>query len=148
MKIGITCSAGGHLIEALQLLPLFKNHDIFFITIRRVQTQQLLKRYKVFFVVDPKRSPIKLLINLVQSFQILLRERPKVMISTGAGVAVPVCYIGKLIGSKVVFIETLAAVYKPSLAGRFIYPIADLFIIQWKHLLKFYKKAVYGGQLI
>lgn len=148
MKICIACSAGGHLIESLQLYPLLKKYNIFFITVKRTQAQELLKKEKVFFILDPKRNPIKILINLIQSFRILLKERPDVIISSGAGASVPTCYLGKLLGSKIIFIETLAAVEKPSLAGKFVYPIADLFVVQWKELLKFYRKSIYGGQLI
>lgn len=148
MKICIACSAGGHLTEALQLLPILKKHSFFFLTFKRKQSKELLKKYKVYFTLDPKRNFLKLLVNFLHSFLILLKERPKLIISTGAASAVLPCYIGKILGGKVVFIETLAAIYKPSLSGRIIYPIADLFIVQWKSLLKFYKKAIYGGQLI
>jgi UDP-N-acetylglucosamine:LPS N-acetylglucosamine transferase len=148
MKICIACSAGGHLIEALQLLPLIKKYSYFFITFKRRQSFELLKNRKVYFVNDPKRNPLKLLKNFFQSFKILLKEKPNVIISTGAASAIPACFIGKLLGSKIIFIESLAAVDKPSLSGRFAYPIADLFIVQWKNLLKFYKKAIYGEQLI
>jgi UDP-N-acetylglucosamine:LPS N-acetylglucosamine transferase len=148
MKICIACSAGGHLIEALQFLPTIEKYDYFFITFKRKQSFELLKNEKVYFVNDPKRNPLKLIKNFFQSFKILLKEKPDVIISTGAASAVPTCYIGKIFGSKIVFIESLAAVDRPSLSGRFAYFIADLFIVQWKNLLKFYKKAIYGGQLI
>jgi len=148
MKICIACSAGGHLIEALQIYPLIKNYPHFFITFKREQSKELLKNKKIYFVIDPKRNLFKLLLNFFQVFRILIKEKPKVIISTGAASAIPACFIGKLSGSKIIFIESLAAVDRPSLSGRFAYLIADLFIVQWENLLKFYKKAIYGGQLI
>jgi UDP-N-acetylglucosamine:LPS N-acetylglucosamine transferase len=148
MKICIACSAGGHLVEVMQLYPLIKNYSHFFITFKREQSKELLKNKKTYFVVDPKRNPFKFLVNFLQVFRILVREKPSVIISTGAAVAVPACFIGKLLGSRIIFIETLAAVDVPSLSGRLIYPISNLFIVQWKNLLKFYKKAIYGEQLI
>ena len=148
MRICIACSAGGHLIEALQIYPLIKSYPHFFITFKREQSKELLKNKKVYFVIDPKRNLFKLLINFFQVLRILIKEKPEIIISTGAASAIPTCFIGKFLGSRIIFIESLAAVDKPSLSGKFAYLIADLFIVQWKNLLKFYKKAIYGGQLI
>jgi UDP-N-acetylglucosamine:LPS N-acetylglucosamine transferase len=148
MKICIACSAGGHLIEAIQLYPLIKKYPNFFITVKRGQSKELLKDKKTYFIIDPKRNFFKLLLNFLQSLKILLKEKPNIIISTGASSAIPTCYLGKFLGSKVIFIESLTAVERPSLSGRFAYPIADLFIVQWKNLLKFYKKGIYGGHLI
>ena len=67
------------------------------------------------------------------------------IITTGTHTAVPICYIGKLFGSKIIFIETFANNKTKTLSGRMIYPIANLFIVQWKEMLKLYPKAVYGG---
>ncbi|MEM5812004.1 MAG: PssD/Cps14F family polysaccharide biosynthesis glycosyltransferase [Candidatus Aenigmatarchaeota archaeon] len=148
MKICIVCSAGGHLVEIMQLYSLFKQYHRIFLTVKRKQAQELLKHEKVFYIEDPKRNPLKLLINFIQAFSILLKERPDVIISTGAGAALTTCYLGKIFGAKIVFIESLSAVEEPSLAGRLVYPITNLFIVQWRQILKFYKKAIYGGQLI
>jgi beta-1,4-N-acetylglucosaminyltransferase len=148
MKICIACSAGGHLIESLQLLPILKKHKMFFITVDRFQSRQVLKGKKVYFVKDTKRNPSELFKNFYHVLSILIKEKPKVIISTGAAAAIPALYAGKLIGSKIVFIESMAAIDNPSSSGKVAYPISDLFIVQWKGLLKNYKKGVYGGQLI
>jgi UDP-N-acetylglucosamine:LPS N-acetylglucosamine transferase len=72
---------------------------------------------------------------------------PDVVISTGAGVAIAMCYIAKLFGKKIIYIEDWCIVEKPSVTGRAVYPISDLFIIQRDHLKRFYPKAVFGGEL-
>ena len=148
MKICIACSAGGHLMEALEFVPALKGQEKFFVTFEREQVKDVLKGEKTYFVIDPKRNPKKLLINFNQAMKILKKERPDVVLSTGAAAAVPLCYAAKMLGIKLIFVETLAAVEKPSLSGRAIYPIADLFVIQWKHLKRYYPNAVYGGPLI
>lgn len=107
----------------------------------------MAKKEKVFFVRDPGKNPLNLLINIFQSLLIFIKQMPDVVLSTGAGVAVPICYIAKLFGKKVIFIESFSRVNKPSLSGILVHPIADLFIVQWKSLIKFYKKAVYGGSI-
>ena len=74
-----------------------------------------------------------------------IKIRPKVIITTGTHTAGPMCCIGKLLGSKVIYIETLANSKTKTATGRLIYHIADLFIVQWEDMLKLYPKAKYGG---
>ena len=57
------------------------------------------------------------------------------------------CYLGKIFGSKIIYIETFANRNTKTATGRLIYPIADLFIVQWKEMLKIYPKAVLGGSI-
>ena len=147
LKICLACSAGGHLRELTQLLGAVEGHDTFFLTFRREDSEELDGR--VYFVSDPKRDPLKLLKNVIQSARVILKERPDVVMTTGAGVAVPACYLGKLLGAKVVYIESLTRIDRSSLSGRAVYPIADLFFVQWRSLLSEYgKKAQYGGAVI
>ena len=148
MKICLASSAGGHLTELSFTEPLYEKYDHFFVTFKRPNSINLAKKEKVYFIVDPKRNPIKLIKNIIQSLNIILKEKPNVVISTGAGVAVPVCYFGKLLGSKIIFIESFCRTDNPSFSGKIVYPISDLFIVQWKKLLEFYPNAVYGGLLI
>jgi len=110
-------------------------------------SESLAKKEKVFFVKDPGKNPLNFLINAFQSLLIFLKEKPDVVISSGAGVAVPICYFAKIFGKKVIFIESFSRVDNPSLSGAFIHPIADLFIVQWRSLLKHYKNSVYGGSI-
>ena len=75
----------------------------------------------------------------------MLQLRPDVVVTTGTHTAVPMCYIAKLFGKKVIFIETFANSKTKTMAGKMIYPIADVFIVQWEEMLKLYPKAIYGG---
>jgi UDP-N-acetylglucosamine:LPS N-acetylglucosamine transferase len=148
MKICLTASGGGHLTEISFLEPFYKKYNHFFVTFERPNSLNLAKKERVYFIIDPKRSPLKVIKNLIQSIKIIIRERPDVIISTGAGVAVPICYLGKILGSKIIFIESFCRVYDPAFSSRLVYPIADLFIVQWKRLLDYYPNSVYGGTLI
>lgn len=148
MKVCIIASAGGHLTEVLQVNSTYSKYEHFYVTFKRKDIKDKLRNEKVYFINDPKRNPLKFLYNFFQSLRIFLKERPDLIISTGAGMAIMFCYIAKLFGKKVIFIESLAAVDTPSFSGKFIYPISDLFIVQWEKLLKFYPKAIYGGTLI
>jgi len=77
-----------------------------------------------------------------------LKEKPDLIISTGAGVAIPTCFLGWLFRKRVIFIEDWCRINKPSFSGRMIYPLANLFFVQWEQLLRYYPKAIYKGPLI
>lgn len=149
MKICLICSAGGHLTQLLQLEELWGRYDSFFVTHKKEITRDLPKRHKTYFIKDPGRNPLYFLINFLQSFFTLLTEKPNIIITNGGGVAVPMSYLGKLFGKKIIFIESFSRVENPSVTGKLLYPIADLFLVQWKFLLKKYgPKAKYGGRVI
>jgi len=149
MKICLICSAGGHLTQLLQLEDLWKEYGYFYVTHKKEITKDLPKKYKTYFVQDTGRNPFSFLINFLQSFFILFVEKPNVIVTTGGGVAIPMTYMGKFFGKKIIFIESFSRVENPSSTGKLLYPIADLFLVQWKFLLKKYgHKAKYGGRVI
>jgi beta-1,4-N-acetylglucosaminyltransferase len=148
-KICIACSAGGHLTEAKQLLPTFENNKFYFLTTKRMDTIELSKKYKTIFITDPGRNPISLIKNIFETISVLKTENPDIIISTGAGIAIPTIIIGKLTGKKTIFIESICRITKPSLAGKIAYPFSDLFLVQWEKMLeKIGKKAKYWGAVI
>ena len=147
MKVCLTCSAGGHLSEMLQLQSFFKQFDYFFVTFKRPDTDFLAKTEKVFFVERPARNPVKTIQCFWQAWKIIQREKPDLIISTGADVTVPICLAGKLLGKKIVFIESFCRPTKPSVSGQLAYRFSDLFIYQWKPLEKFYSRGKFGGSI-
>ena len=78
---------------------------------------------------------------------VALIERPDVVISTGAGIVVFFCVFAKLLGAKLIFIESMARIERPTLTARFLYPFSDLFMVQWPDLLEYFPKAKYMGRL-
>lgn len=147
MKICLACSTGGHLLQLLQLKKIYQRYNHFFLTFKRLMSEELSKKEKVYFIKDPERNPLKFIINFFESFIVFLKEKPDLVIANGGGVVVPFCFISKLFGKKIIFIESFSRVYEPSISGKLIYPISDLFIVQWKLLLKYYEKAKYGGSI-
>ena len=96
---------------------------------------------KTFFISHGIRGP-KLILNFYQAYKLLKIEKPNVIISTGASIAVPVSIIGKFFfKSKIIYIETFARINKPSLTGRIMYFIADKFYFHWKELNKYFPKG-------
>lgn len=143
----VVCSAGGHLAEALAATK-ESSVDRYYVTKRDDHVAERLAGHKVYYVEDPHTSLWGYIKNVVQSLGIFLRERPKVILSTGSGIALATCLLGWLYGSKIVFIETGARVVTPSRTGRLMYRFSDVFYVQWKPLLKYYPKAQYVGRLV
>ncbi|WP_455782999.1 PssD/Cps14F family polysaccharide biosynthesis glycosyltransferase [Coprobacter fastidiosus] len=146
-KICLISSHGGHLHELTRSIQNVRGY-MYWVTFRTKHTEALLKNKPHYFVIDPVTSKLKFLLNTFQSLYHLLRERPKVIISTGAGIAIPTMMLGKyLFGAKIIYVESAAAVIEPSRTGQFIYKHADLFLIQWESLKSFYPNAKYIGVL-
>ena len=148
IKICLAASAGGHLTELMQLSGFYEKHEHFFISDKRTNAIELRKKKnKVYFVKVPRRNPINLIINFIQSLKIFLNEKPDVILSTGADVAIPILLIGKIFEKKIIFIESVARINEPSLSGKIIYPFSDLFFIQWKKNKKFFPKGIFAGSV-
>jgi beta-1,4-N-acetylglucosaminyltransferase len=146
-KVGLICSPGGHLVEVLQLLDAFQDCSHFFLTYREKAT---LNRKNTYYVSNLARNPLNLFIGILKIFFILLKERPAVLFSTGAEIAIPCFYIGKFFfRTRLIYLECSAQVYHRSLTGRWVYPITDLFLVQWESLIAPYgPKAKHVGGLI
>jgi UDP-N-acetylglucosamine:LPS N-acetylglucosamine transferase len=145
IKLCLACSAGGHLSEMMQLESFYRNHEHFFVSDYRSNAIALSEGNKVYFVKCPRRNPFYALINFFQSLRIFMQEKPDVVISTGADTAIAFCLLAKLFGKKMIFIESLARISSPSLSGKLIYPLADLFFIQWPENKKFFPKGIDAG---
>jgi beta-1,4-N-acetylglucosaminyltransferase len=154
MKIGITFSSGGHYLEAMNAcrsLLADEKHSYFFVTYR--QNRPVPGNVRVHYVTHPKhgwavRRAWLLLLNSIQSLAVYAKEKPDLIISTGADVTLPTMLIAKFFGKKLIFIESGANVNHPSLTGQLIYRFADLFIIQWEEMRLHYPNAAYGGPLL
>ncbi|GAE27466.1 polysaccharide biosynthesis protein CpsF [Halalkalibacter wakoensis JCM 9140] len=151
-KVLFISSIGGHLTQLLQLKPLFEEYDYHLVTEKSTITEELKKEHPTSLLVYGARNyPVSYLFkfsyNCLKSLLIFLKERPDVVVTTGVHTAVPMCYIAKLFRKKVVFIESFAKTTTPTLSGKLVYPIADLFIVQWESMKEVYPKAVYGGSI-
>lgn len=150
-KVLFISSTGGHLDELLQLKTLFKKYDSYIITEKTKSTVQLKGKYsKVNYLVYGTKDHLfiyifKVIYNIIKSFILFIKIRPKVIVTTGTHTAVPMCYIGKLFFRKIIYIETIANSKTKTLSGKLVYPIADTFIVQWESMLELYPKAIYGG---
>lgn len=144
MKIALICSHGGHLTELLYLMESFKGHDIFFVTYDNIRTRNL--EYRKYLFPNFGEKPYKMFLNLHKIINILLKEKPDVIVSNGAEIAIPFFYLGKLLRKKTVFIECYTRIDTPTITGRLVYPVSNLFLVLWPEMLEKYgNKAQYWG---
>ena len=130
------------------LMPIAEEHDTFYVTEAGGQAKDSsLENIYLLPQINrrQKNFPLRFLKLLITAGNIILREKPNVVITTGALISFPFCLFAKLIGAKVVYIETFARVNDRSLTGKLVYPLADLFLVQWESLLELYPKAKYVG---
>ena len=154
-KVLFIASTGGHLEELMQLKPMFEKYDYHIITEKTKSNLSLKNKYpnRVSFLMYGSYTtfkkkityPFKLLFNTIKSLILYFKIHPKYIVSTGAHTSGPMCLIGHIFRSKIIFIETFANSSSKSRTGSLVYKFADLFIVQWESMLKLYPKATYGG---
>ncbi len=146
-------SAGGHLTELMQLKSLLKKYSYSIVTEKTESTLYLNEYYSnVFYLTHISRKPrlmfiYKFIVNIIKSIFIYIKAKPDVIVTTGANAVVPICYIGKLFGKKIVYIESFARVKSLSLTGRIMNNISDVFCVQHEEMLDIVKKSQYEGSL-
>ena len=143
-------SAGGHYTELLQLETLIKKYNGVVVTEKTkisIETN-LPTKYVPYGSRDEGFIYIfKYFYVCILSLIYFIRYRPKAIISTGVHSTIPLCILSWLFRRKVIYIETIAVVNKPTITGKIMYRIASEFYIQWEELLEVYPKAIYGGVL-
>lgn len=148
MKICLVGSSGGHLTHLYMLKRFWKDQERFWVTFDKEDAKSLLKGEKMYPCYYPTNRSVKgLIINTRLAWNIVREEKPDLIISSGAAVAVPFFYIGKLFGAKCIYIEVFDRIDHSTLSGRIIYPIADKFIVQWGEMKKIYPKAINLGSI-
>lgn len=149
LRICLIASAGGHLNQLLKLQNSWNGYDVFCITTSDTVWEKLQVYRKVYIVGESNRQhPIRVVSVLLRCIKAVFKERPDVLISTGASVGCIACFLGKLYGARVVWIDSITNVERISLSGRMVRYIADLFLVQWTELAEKYKNVEYLGAVI
>ncbi|MGB8699503.1 MAG: PssD/Cps14F family polysaccharide biosynthesis glycosyltransferase [Thermosynechococcaceae cyanobacterium] len=142
MKILLVCSSGGHFKALQQLQPFWQDHDRTWITFKTATTEATLTGENTIWAYSPtNRNLPNLLRNLWLAFKVLRGDRPDLIITTGAGVAVPFLILGKLGGSQTVFIESVTRVSSLSLSARLALPFLSTIYVHWPQLQARYPQS-------
>ena len=148
LKIVFAASSGGHLEQLLMLKPLMEKYDSVFVT-EKTEYNPGKTDVKTYYLSQINRKEFlflpKLIGNTFCSLGIIIKERPKVMITTGVLAIVPLALLMKLFGGKLIYLESFAKVTSKTLSGKLLYRFADRFYVQWEEMLKLYPKAIYKG---
>ena len=143
MKVCLVGSSGGHLAHLYMLKPFWIDKERFWVTFDKEDARSLLENENMYSCYYPTNRSIKaLLINTKLAFKILKKEKPDLIISSGAAVAVPFFYLGKLFGAKLIYIEVFDRIDKCTVTGKMVYPIVDKFVVQWEEMKEVYPKAI------
>lgn len=131
----IVCSTGGHLLQMQELREAWEPFQRVWVTFDKSDSRSLLRDERVLHAFGPTNRNIpNLLRNLRLAFTVLRRERPSAILTTGAGVAVPFAWIGKLLGIPTIYVESVTRIEGLSLSGRMIRPVAQRMYAQWPEL--------------
>jgi UDP-N-acetylglucosamine:LPS N-acetylglucosamine transferase len=148
MKVLLACSDGGHLAQLHRLSPWWSQHERVWMTFRKPHAISLLDGERVAWAHHPTtRNVGNLLRNFVLAWRVLRTERPDVVVSDGAGVAVPVFVLAWLLRIPRVFIEVYDRIDSRTMTGRLVRPITSLFVVQWPEQQRLYKGSVVLGPL-
>jgi beta-1,4-N-acetylglucosaminyltransferase len=151
-RVLIPTSSGGHLTEVFQLKRLIEATDHLFVTEDLPLTRRLLEGRPCRFVHPNGRNRDWLfwrnfLLNWFLAIPILLKFRPHAIVTTGSHTAIPFCYLGKLMGCKIIYILSFCRIDSKAAAATAVYPIADQFFVQWEQMRAAYPNSRYVGPL-
>lgn len=149
--------SGGHTAQMIELSKELKKNINYIYVIQNGDTiskSKIIYPGKKIYVNRPRElkdnklnSVFKTTKLFFKALNIINKNKIDVVITAGPGIAIPFCYAGKLLGKKIIFIESWSRISKKSISGKLIYPISDLFFVQWKENLKNYPRAKYCGRL-
>lgn len=144
----LVCSSGGHLLQLVALEDAWRGHDRVWVSFDKSDVRSLLRDERVIYAHGPTNRNVKNLFrNLALAWRVVRTVRPRAVLTTGAGVAVPFAWVAKLHRAQVVYVESLTRIERPSLSCRMIAPLADRVYVQWPELADSMRRARYAGNV-
>jgi beta-1,4-N-acetylglucosaminyltransferase len=148
-NICLVGSSGGHLAQLLALEEFWKNHNRFWVTFDKPDARSALRQERTYWCYFPtNRNITNLIRNSALAFRIIYNEKPALILSTGAGAAVPYFVLARIFRIPSVFIEVFDRIDSPTLTGRIVYYLATRFYVQWEKQREFYPRAELVGALL
>lgn len=140
-NILLVSSCGGHLRELLDLKECYSKFEHTYCLNDKIQLDEYMQN-KTLFITHAERS-LKQFINFFEALIVLYKIKPKIILSTGASPIVPFSIWCKLFfHCKIIYIETITSVTKPSLTGKIMYYLSDTFYFRWDSLKKYFPKGI------
>ena len=145
----LVSTQGGHLAQLLALRDWWSPRDHMWVcpdtpdVVDRLAGERVIRSYS-----PTTRNVANLMRNVGLAVEVLRRERPSLVVSAGAGVAVPFFAVAWMLRIPTVFIEVYDRVDTPTMSGRLCGPFTTRRIVQWKSQLAFYPDARLVGPLL
>jgi UDP-N-acetylglucosamine:LPS N-acetylglucosamine transferase len=148
-KIALLAAPGGHLTELLALRRSFQDFSHFYVLQEsaRVELESGIKVYRVSHGLPGPRGLFGYLANLLELARIFRIERPTVILTTGSPSVIPAALLAAIMGIGFVYVETVAAVHKPTRSLRAIRPLVGRIFVQWPSLAHEMSEAEYRGSI-
>lgn len=148
-KVCIPTSSGGHLTHMRMLVPVFdKAADRFWVTFDKEDANTALAGERVYHCYFPTNRNVRNTVrNTLLAIKVLRRERPDIIVSSGAAIAVPFFLVGKIMGARTVYVEVFDRVDAPTLTGRLVRRFTDLLVVQWPEMERVYPGSVCLGPI-
>lgn len=146
-KVMLVCNKGGHYSELMCLESYWEGIcKPWMVSDNRDACLDFGNKYVEFEAFNYSRKKFRSFFgNCRYALKLCKKIKPDYVISTGAGIAVPLMLAAKLFGAKLIFIESRARVYSKSKSGCILYPFCDSFLVQWPEMLSVYgPKAEYS----
>jgi len=144
----LVCSSGGHLLQLLALRDAWDQFPRVWVTFNKSDATSLLRGERVVHAHGPtNRNVPNLLRNLRLAQRVIRAERPAAILSTGAGIAVPFAWVGKLHGIPSVYVESFTRIDELSLTARLISPVISRLYVQWPELEADASRPRFAGNL-
>ncbi len=151
-KICVGASAGGHTNELLALLKAADRWPVkpsVYITTLDIVADSFASKGRVYVIGEcDRRHPGRALGVLMRAVRCALKERPDVVITTGSLPLAMVCFFTKLLGSKIIWIDSVAQMEDLSVSGRFVRLFADICLSQWPEVAQKYRNVEYVGEVL
>jgi UDP-N-acetylglucosamine:LPS N-acetylglucosamine transferase len=146
-KVLAVASSGGHWTQLLRVVPALGSYEVVFVTVLPSYRAEVPDN-RFYLVGDANRWNKFGLIGLaIRLTWILVKERPDVVLSTGAAPGYVALLLGRLFGAKTVWIDSITNIERLSLSGSMAGRYADLWLTQWPHLAKA-EGPHYGGAVL
>ncbi|PPD41666.1 MAG: hypothetical protein CTY15_13215 [Methylocystis sp.] len=145
-KVLLVCPSGGHLAEIRALRQCYRDRPHFYaMNTPIIEPPDMQGRTQI---ITLSQRDWKFLVNLHEAWSIIRREKPRVILTTGGGFSVAFTLVGKLLGVKTVYVETVGKVNVPTATGKIMYHLAERFFYQWPYLKTYFPKGEYVGLIL
>lgn len=148
IKLGLVCSSGGHLLQLHSLKPFWENFNRFWVSYPTSDAKSLLEGERVYWLPHGgERNVFNALRDMPFTLKVLRTERPRVLLTTGARIAVPFFYLGRIMGCKLIYLESISRVNSLSMSFKLAAPVAHKRLVQWPEQ-EGKKGAAYEGGIL